>query len=340
MMNKNVMTNIFSYIVNYPILKFWGREIAKPIALVFENRAELTDALKFFENQCVFIEPEDSVKRVRKVLHRANSRGVFFVADERARERKVFDILLDAGSYGYDSGSPLSTAVVLLFIGMIPVELKERVYEIHFSLSNFKFEAFQLEDFAPSPQKLELVRDLIYRDANNMKNSIIPATAFVYASRFGEKYAECLEVAEKMDAMAEEFLCQEGVVEVFCDKLYGFIGDGEVDGVYKLPYVAEDGLKNIQNAIYFDEKFLYVHSKYFQTMCSSFFGNGMSSVVIKSALLENGIIVADGTSGYTTKMPYIRPSGKFERVRMMKFDLKKIQGATREDLLNYLLEVM
>lgn len=341
---NNVVRIIFSYIVNYPVLKFWEQEIAKPIGLVFENRTVLAEALKMLMHICILIEPDNSYKEIKKVLRCANSHGTVSIVSlnlyERTRKRKMLEILLDANAYGYCDGETVSTAVVLLFDGVVPNKLKKYVYEIHLTEKDLNCDSFQLKDIVPNPKELALIKDKICQHTFKTHNSIIPAATFLYTSCSGEKYLECIETASVIDSRAEEFACQDGVAEFFCEKLYEFVGDGEIDAVYRLPYINEEGVKSLENALFFDEMYVYLHSKYFQKLCMKFFDDEMSNVIVKSALLECGIIIADGTCGYTTKMSYIKATGKFERVRMIKFDTKRIQGDTRESIINYLQEVM
>lgn len=341
---NDVVRIIFTYILNYPVLKFWGQEITKPIGLVFDNRTVLADALKLLMHFCILIEPNNSYKEIKKVLRCANSHGVVSIVShnvyEKTRERNLIEILLDANTYGYCDGETVSTAVVLLFDGIVPNELKKKVYEIHLSEKNLNCDSFQLKDIVPNPKELALIKDKISRHTFKTHDSIIPAATFLYTSSSGEKYIECIKNASVIDSCAEEFACQDGVAEFFCEKLYEFVGDGEIDAVYRLPYINEEGVKSLENALFFDEMYVYLHSKYFQKLCTKFFDDEMSNVIVKSALLECGIIIADGTCGYTTKMSYIKATGKFERVRMIKFDTKRIQGDTRESIINYLQEVM
>lgn len=327
---------ICSYVTNYPLLKFWGKEIKKPIGLVFDSDAAVTDALRLMKNYCILFEPDSVPSKVKKILPRANSHGVVFVVNEKTKDKKALEILLNANLCGCCGEKPVSTALVFLFTRVVPSDLKGKVYEIHLSTT---LKSFSLEDVVPAPTKLELVKDTIAKTEINVQDSLIPATAFLCGTCLKERYEEYVEVARELDSNAEAFSQQDGIAELFCDKIYEIIGDGEVGKVFRLPNVDEDGLANIEDVLFFNDKFVYMKIKYFEKLCKKIFGNAVSIIAVKAALLENEIIIADG-EGYTTKMSYIRPSGKFERERMVRLDSKKMQGETRENLINYLAEVL
>ena len=334
---------LMSYIINFPILQDWESSMSKPIGLVFENRKMLAKALKTILFSCKLIEANASISTVKKILSRANSHGVAYLVGvnpfESAKAKTVMDLLLDANSYGVLDGKRISTAVILLFEGVVSKELKEAVYEIHLCENDLDVHSFCVEDVVPEASKLELIRDINHRFNLLGKESLFPSVAFLYPLRSSYEYEDLLEMAKKLDRQADEFSHQDGLVELFCDSFKAFVGDGEIVNIYALPEIDEDGVANIENALFFDNQFIYLNSKYFQKIFSEIFRTGVSIITLKTALLESGVIVAD-RGGFTTKMSYIKATGKFERARMIKLSDMAMQSANRGSIIDLLMEVV
>ena len=334
-----ISKTILSYIVNFPILQDWEKSMTKPLALVFNNRQVMAKAIKTTFSSCKLIESSASINKIKETIITANSHGVMYIVEPnsiaRSKVKSILELLLDTNYFGAIDNKKVSTAVILLFEGVVSKELKNLVFEIHLGVENLNVQ-IPILDVVPELSKLEIIREQLQR-IEVKGDSIIPAAAVLYPLCSKKDYNDFLQTAKDLDKQSKEFAEQDGLVEFFCDNFKEMVVEGEIEFKYRLPNVDEEGVRNKEEALFFDDKFVYLSYTYFRKICEYIFGSDISLMTIRTALIESDIIVAD-KGGFTTKMSFITATGKFERTRMIKLNDEKIEAYHRGGLINLIME--
>lgn len=346
---ESILEILASYCLNFPILFELGMTLNQPIAVVLDDSGNAVTVAKQISPKPVFIDATMKMSQAKEGIRMANSRGVFVMMPEiissSVKFREKLAMAFNVSASGVLEGKSCTTAIFFIFSKVIPAMYKENVFEIHLNTNKLSELSEQelMEKVVPPAHELAVVYDKMkYFEENDSKvKALLGAAAFLYPQISEENdYHRVIAKAKKLCEDAENYRDTDGIVELFLDLLYKLAEESLLSPVYILPNLDEEGTENLRRGLFLKADNLYMHEELFSSLASKV-QNVVGVNALKSALLSHGVIHADsGGCTYTTKMGFFDEQGNSKRVRMMRFSISSIEGETRPNFRNYLMEGM
>ncbi|GEM_PF-7006572 len=265
------------------------------------------------------------------MLRKANSEFVFIYYANIPHAKKVLQTAITVVQTGR-VGEECCNAIPFIFFQLaIPEEWKEHCFllylteNIPYSVSNDNRADDMVEAYFHYDQ---IVKGYIKKmEQKNSMKGVLQCSAyflFPYMTQIHEDFERVLEeylnTCEKLIRMDEDARDSSDTAEVFVSLLYNWIGSENYMWVYPTSKICDQG--PFGNILY-DRDFLYIPDRVFDEITKPM-KDMQSGVLIKQTLKDEGILVCDYGTSYTSKVVTWNVYGIMVRVRMLKFQLNRL----------------
>lgn len=227
---------------------------------------------------------------------------------------------MSAASFGEIDGVKISVAIFLIFIRIVPEDIKEDVFEIH--LSDFEKSEVSIPQYEPDPRNICMIQDLIEKIDRDESFPFKAACMFLYPQlklHYKDELKKMMNLADVIANKAEQYSDNDDILVFACKCINDFISKNE-------------NVKNKINAADVNRYVLRIGDIAF--VSSNLFKRIMLPVlevsqmdIIKNQLQSVGVI--EGKIGdYTVK----KLIAENKRLRFIKFNLVKIFKILNSDI--------
>lgn len=348
-MNNLLKLILRSYCINYPVLLDLKCVCMRPIALVFENISDIAPFVESIGLYSRLVDFSTSRRVLMRYLMEANSEGVFFYISPEAtktRPTKVEEkVALISASTQFNCVDGVQTCVpgFYCFYRIIPPDFLEQVFVIKIEdCKNTDLED-EIMELVPDSSQLGIIQDKLkdILDKETEEPWLVAAVAFMYpklkVKNHMELYNDLLAEVYRLVRGNELYHENDSVTELIMDYLLALATDGEfwdlLDLSVKQTDLGEDS-RCYEGQYYFRGQYLYIAERRFKKLLDPIL-QSIPIDMVKEELLNAGILLGDGQN-YTTKMNFMTTEGVLRRIRMMKFDMKKIVNESGFTLENYI----
>lgn len=328
MLYNTLVLLLWSLCVNAPVLSYWNCVVGKPIALVFNDMAEVSSLIKKISPHPKVITVSTSVRTTKETLISTNSDGVFLIltnrgGQKRIKEQEKIDAVLSAANLRTLDGKETTAMVFVVCNKKVPDELKSEVFEIHVEDNSYSSEDNLLE-LIPSPEQLPVVCDKIQEfnldDALPFKAAIAFFYPYFKKTNNLDRYKNMLLESEKIVQKAKEYQGNDNITELVQELLVEFITDN-LDCICNFTEINSKAAKLLDQKLITKDKALFIAEEKFKAIIQP-----LTDIIpidlIKERLWQDGVL--QGKQGdYTAKMNF-RVNGKLTRKRMLKLDLSEM----------------
>lgn len=326
MRSNEILMILFSYAVNYPVLRDWCKNLFKPIGLLF---AEPSLAQKFcllLSTKPVIIQESDSHSFASRILMKSNSEAVCLIcrSDKGYQDKNTrnnLKVMFSVAETGLIGGRSTGCAPFMIFYNYIPENLKQGVFAVHIEESVSFEGADSLHELIPSVEDLSYIKAEIESFDEDDALPLKAATAFLKPKlmKSGEEnlYLELLKTCEKIARMAETYAEEDQVVNLVETVFINYYTDYHPI-VLMLDTLVATSTDEIEKALVFSGDKLYIREAHFKIVMADLikiFGVD----ALKEKLVREEVI--SGTIGAYTKRIGIKLSDRMEVVRMLEFNL-------------------
>lgn len=130
--------------------------------------------------------------------------------------------------------------------------------------------------------------------------------------------------AKKLAGFDEDSHNLNGVGDFFIDSLYRWQENTSFHNIYRLPELGMSVARKTSQAVFFDDRYIYMKDSFFKQIASPLL-NTFQVSVLKKALVDDGILCPDKSDTYTVKVGYYNIAGQFKRERMLRFSRNRLE---------------
>jgi len=324
---------LFSLALNYPVIKHLGFSINKPIACVMPSVEEAEKVIPYLSpfSSPKVISANTAPRACEKMLSKANSEFVFIYYANVPQAKKVLQTAIIVAQTGR-VGEKCCNAIPFIFFQLaIPEEWIDHCFLLYLS-GNIPFSALnnnRADDLVEAYfHHDQIVKGYIQKmeQKNSIKGVLQCSVYFLfpYMTQINKDFERVLEkylnTCEKLIQMDEDARDRSDTTEVFVSLLYNWIESENYMWVYPTSKICEQGPFG---DILYDRDFLYIPDKIFDEITIPM-RDMQSGVLIKQALKNEGLLVCDHGTSYTSKVVTWNVYGIMVRIRMLKFQLNRL----------------
>lgn len=324
---------LFSLALNYPVIKHWGYSMTKPIACVMPSIEEAEKVIRYLSPfpKPKIITSGTKPKTCERMLTSANSEFVFIYYENIPQAKKIMQMAITAVQTGRIDEKGCNVIPLIFFRLAIPTEWKDSCFLLYLT------ESIPFRDVVDNKadslinaywEQDQIVQRYIRKmDAESSTERVLMcAVYFLFpqlvqfhedSDRIMEEY---LGICEQMIRMDEDAREVSGTAEVFISLIYGWIESNDYIWIYPTSKICEQG--PFGNFLY-DREYFYMPDNIFDEITRPM-RNMQSGVVIKQVLKDEGILVCDQSTAYTSKVMTWNVYGMMNRVRALKFRLDQL----------------
>lgn len=324
---------LFSLGLNYPVIKYWGCSMNKPIACVissFEEAEKVIQCLSAFSNPKI-VSASTTPKLCKKMLTKANSEFVFIYYTNLPQVKKVMQIAITATQTGRIDEKNCDAIPLIFFQLTIPEEWKEYCFHLYltgdipYETSNDNREEDIINAFFSQHQ---IVRNFIEKmeEENSVKKLLKCAAYFLFPQMTkiyddSEKVLEeYLNTCEQLSQVNEDSRDSDGIADAFVSLLYKWVESNNYMWAYPTSKICGQGP---HGNLLFDREFFYIPDLIFDEITKPM-QDMQSGILIKQALKDEGMLVCDHGNSYTRKIVTWSVYGEMVRIRVLKFPLNRL----------------
>lgn len=317
---KKTLKILKSLGANYPVIRSLGYELKKPILAIVA-----CDEVKFFmDSLSVYnaakISEFAKIRDIEKVLRDTSLEYVFFPYSQSKKGKEQAEYLIDAMKLGAAGAIPLVIADRKIqresMASFFTVYMDGRLEDIY----------LPMEEVVPTDGQLAVVFDRVYglemKGKTQEERALLAAACFLYpmlhkANKEGEfrELLNCVDVLVKQDEDGDS----ANLAELFVEEVYRWQERTCFHDVFALPRLEMQVAQRLDEVILFDSKYLYMQEKLLEKIAHGMLDHIPVSI-LKAALSDVKILIAENTATYTVKVNYYNIAGNYERVRMLRFD--------------------
>ncbi|MFR3730731.1 hypothetical protein [Lacrimispora sp.] len=326
---------LFSLGLNYPIIKYLGYSMNKPIACVISSFGEAEKVIQYlspFSNPKI-VSANTTPKSCKKMLSKANSEFVFIYYTNLPQVKKVMQIAITATQTGRIDEKNCNAIPLIFFQLTIPEEWREYCFHLYLTgdmprVSDDNWAENLVNAYVKQDQ---IVQNFIKKleEENSVKKLLKCAAYFLFPQMTkiyddSEKVLEeYLNTCEQLGQEDEDARDSDGIAEAFVSLLYKWVESNNYTWAYPTSKICEQGP---QGNLLFDRDFFYIPDLIFDEITKPMQAM-QSGVLIKQALKDEGMLVCDHGTSYTRKIVTWNVYGEMVRIRVLKFPLNRLNRA-------------
>ncbi len=326
---------LLGYILNQEILKEMGLRLQRPLAVIVDTD-QTAEEVKRFHSTFVPVKEADSYltpKRLSKMMEIAHSEPIFYASGVGRYNEENLNLLISCARSGQLHGKITDGFPILFFLGWIPDQWRDKVLAVNICEEDMYFSTFgyaekawikALSSFPPYlvGQACENARDICREIGGNLK--VLLSAYYIMTYVFREPIeAELLNTEDAICRILKD--AEEGAVsdilEVFLNSLYEWIAFTQFSDCFQR--CRNLVVKNLNHSMLYDESYLYLPENIFNQIIRPIKAQ-VSSLEIKIALKQEGVLVCQNSEGYTINLLLSLSTG-FVKHRFYRLDRQAIK---------------
>jgi len=323
---------LFSLGLNYPLIKYLGSSMSKPIACVMPSLEEAEKVIQYLSpfSTPKIVSANTTPKSCEKLLAKANSEFVFIYYTNLPQNKKVMQIAIAATQTGRIDENSCNAIPLIFFQLTIPEEWKEYCFQLYLTGDvPTASDDNRAENLVVSYVKqYQIVHNFIKKmeEENLVKKLLKCAVYFLYPQMTqiyndSEKVLEeYLNTCEQLVQIDEDARDNSGMAEAFISLLYKWIESNNYTWAFPTSRICGQGP---HGNFLFDQDFFYIPDHIFDDITKPM-QDMLSGVLIKQTLKDEGILVCDNGNSYTRKIVTWNVYGEMVRIRVLKFPLNRL----------------
>ncbi|HBI62744.1 MAG TPA: hypothetical protein DDY31_16315 [Lachnospiraceae bacterium] len=331
--------------INYPVLKAYGLELAKPL-LVIVDEGQLKTAVNIFsDGGAPQISEYTREKERKKIFSETNSKFVIYPYSSTKKGKDFLTFLSIVAKLGV-MGETQINAMPLVISEGIPLDIDLNDFFTVFINGNLSGVYIDGMTVVPPDRELAVVENQIKLRLSDVfsqeKKVLLAAVCFLYPNMFSDNFQSgfenLLDCADRLTARNEENRDTNNLGEFFIQELYRWQERTGFCLIYALPNLEMSITENLHQVMVYNDDFLFVKEELFQEIATPFLGI-FSIGVLKRELVKEGILCPENAQTYTAKMSYYNVAGEYRRERMLRFKRSRLNCVGELDFVDLCEEI-
>ena len=326
---------VLGYILHQAILRDMGLRLQTPVAVIYDT-ARTAEELKRFLSTFIPVKEADSYltpKKLSQLIEKAHAEPVFYEAGAgRYNEENIAQLIKWARS-GQLKGNIVDGFPILFFSAWLPNQWQEQMLVVNVCEEELNFLTYgysekiwikALGDFLP--QQIGQVREEVRSNFTEEKGNLKVLLSAYLMNTFLFRQPLEAELCRATDAIStlladEGSASVNGIQEVFIDNFYEWAMSMRHGDCFQRSGSLDDA--NLNRSILYDEAYVYLPENIFSQIIRPLKAQ-VSSLEIKAALKEEGVLVCQNSEGYTINLLLNLPNG-FVKHRFYRLDRQAIK---------------
>lgn len=331
--------------INYPVLKAYGLELAKPLLVIVEE-GQLKEAVRLFsDGGALRISEYIREKECKKVFSETNSAFIVYPYSPTKKGKDFLAFLSTVARLGV-MGEARINAMLLIISEGIPLDVDLDRFFTVFINGNLSGVYINGMTVVPPDRELAVVENQIKLHLSNNfsqeEKALLAAVCFLYPNTFSGafqlEFEDLLDYALALVKRDEENKDTNDLGELFIRELYRWQERTGFCLIYALPNLEMSITENLHQVIIYNDDFLFVKEELFQEIATPFLGI-FSIGVLKRELVKEGILCPENAQTYTAKMSYYNVAGEYRRERMLRFKRSRLNCVGELDFVDLCEEI-
>ncbi len=326
--------------INYPVLKAYGLELAKPL-LVVVDAGQLKAAVNLFsDGGAPRISEYIREKECKKNFSETNSMFVIHPYSPTKKGKDFLTFLSTVARLGV-MGEVQINAMPLIISGGIPLDVNlDNFFTVFIdgSLSGVYINGMTV---VPPDRELAVVENQIKLhlsdDFSQEEKALLAATCFLYPNIFSgavqSEFENLLDYARVLVKRDGENKDTNNLGELFIRELYRWQERTGFCLMYELPDLEMSITENLHQVMIYNNDFIFVKEELFKEIVAPFLRT-FSIGVLKREFVKEGILCPENAQTYTAKMSYYNVAGEYRRERMLRFKRSRLNCAGELDFVD------
>lgn len=343
--NRRIASILKSYGVNQQIINDIGYRLSKPIMVVADeaNINWITKSIVNFER--VYMGESVNKKEAAKILSETYSEFVIVPYPMTRKGRELLDDIIIIMKSGIGSNGHTNAPTLIFAERTVRRKDIENYYMVYFEGDLDEVPVVSMEEVVPTDEQVEVVLDKIseldMHGKTQTEKALLAACCFLYPNlkEHGQmdEYEELFNCVQTLARQNEEgnFIADLG--KTFIMEIYKWQETTRFHNVFELPDIEMSVVDCIDEVFLFDDDYFYMKESLFMNISSSLL-KIFPSEVLKSALVDEGILRPENEKAYTVKANYYNITGGYERIRMLRFKRSVLKKCGETDLIELCLE--
>lgn len=306
-----------SLAANYPVLRYLGYAISKPIVIIAEEK-DFSTLLNYTENISL-VGLEVCVEK--NCQESANADFCWTIYRPRGSGKKL-EKAIEYALKAYEA--PENTAPPVMILSESRILWDVDMDFIRVFVEKLPAEEIALQDVVPEdcelPLVFEKIAETIPECGTQTERAFVAAACFLFPmyrrKNLVEMFPRLIEQAKFLAERSEAGI--EGVVDLFLDEAYRWQKQSKDLAAFSLPELGMGAIKSIPKAIFIDQLCFYLSNELFHEIAKPLL-RIFSEEQIKAALVKKGILLPESDQTFMTKMNFRSVAGTYERRRMLRF---------------------
>lgn len=330
------MKLIKSIVINAPILRAWELSFSKLLTIIvptgqterFFNIMKTPESvrLNMFSNREV----------INKALLSAHSSATLITYYYSEKSKEQLDYIWAVWNTGMIGNRPIVSTPVLVTESCIPPDPDGRLFFINLNES-LKDKCIGNEEVIPPADMLPVILDNIEKisdNASEIENILVAAAYFMYPMVKKENMTRLINRVHTLYQQDDELHDHNGLGECFIDTLFTYLDRNNFSAVFPVNYVNADIEETKDKAIFYCDNYIYMSEYLFKEITKPLVQNGILLDFLKQSLRDEGTLVSNSSNvTYTVKVT-MTSDGKKIRLRMLRFDRKKMHEDGRAEIID------
>lgn len=319
-----------SIAANYPILSEYELGFTKLLVLVVDKgQTKVTKSL-LSETGIPSINEFMSLRQIEEIFKESNSDFVVYPYSCSKKSLDFMTLLKIIVRTGECAGRKIGALPIVITEGIPQGYDAENCFTV-FLNGSLEGNFISICDVVPSDEQLAVVMDKIGSIVPNAKSQdercLLAAACFFYPSivHTGTQvdFEEILELARNLVVLNEENLDTEGIEVAFIQELYNWQEKEDFHEIFDLPCLEMGVVEKLDTVILFDGKYIYLKDSLLKVIVKPLL-RIFAIDTIKQELAKTGILCPEKENSYTIKLGFYNLAGQYQRVRMLRFDVEKL----------------
>jgi len=324
--DRRIASVIKSYGANQEIINAIGYGLSEPIIVVTDekNRNWLYKSIVNFSKE--YLSELANKKEADKVLGETYSEFVSMPYPTTRKGHRLLDYIAAAMKSGSGGNGHINAPLLVLAEEKVCRKDIEKYFMVYLESDLSGTPIITLEEVVPEDEQVEVIlnkiEELDMRGRTQTEKALLSACCFLYPNlkkqNRMEEYEELIHCVQDLVRQNEEENFIEDLGKTFIMEIYKWQEKTRFHNVFKLPDVEMSVVDHIDEVFLFDDEYFYMKESLFTTIASSLL-DVFPAEVLKSALVDEGILRPENEKTYTVKTNYYNIAGGYERIRMLRF---------------------
>jgi len=323
---------LLSTAINFMVLREYGMEMDRLVILVI-GRGQMKSAIRLLsDGDTPKLNDGMNINRLSKIMSEPYFGFVAYQYSPSKKSRDFLDTLAGMVKDGEINGVKINSLPIVITDRMPYGCEMDDAFTVYINESIEGIDIDKME-VVPPDGSLDVVEEKIrfYTDGCDTQDgkALTAASCFLYPNLFNAdrvyEFLRLIKCATLMQELNDENGSADGLGEYFIQELYQWREDMGFHNMHRLPDLEEESVEKMDEAMFFNDRYFYMSEKLFRETAGNLLEVSPINL-LKESLVREDILCPDSETTYTAKMGYRRPSGYFNRVRMMRFKRESLEN--------------